>query len=462
MIPNLRHARLQTTLGKMFDLRGVVLNSLSSLFLRLSGLLSSFLLGIILARSLGPDGYGIYGLVTAIAALATQAALLGTPQLAVRELAVRSARGDWSAVKSLIRTFGRATTLASLVLTIIVSAGAYLLTSGDGAILRYVLIGAGISALATTTALAASELRGLGAMLKGQFMDIFARPTAAILLCGTVLLAGLPFDASVALLIQLFVVIFAAAVSLFWIRQAIAANSEPTLTKLETGWLRESVPLGFVDVLRQIDGTYSMVLMGWLASASDLGIFRVALASCVLANMPVTILHIVYAPTVSKLFKFGERDQLQRLLRQSSAAMVVVLLPILLILLLVGQPLIKLLFGAAYGDAWLPLALLCAAQLALGLFGMGPILLAMCDSERHLSLIYLVAIGCGVAVALPLIWQFGAIGAAAAQIVSTGLTGYLSSRFARRQLGLGTTFLTRGLSKPREAIGVPSASSTAA
>jgi O-antigen/teichoic acid export membrane protein len=78
---------------------------------------------------------------------------------------------------------------------------------------------------------------------------------------------------------------------------------------------------------------------------------------------------------------------------------------------------------------------------------MGPILLAMADSERHLTKIYLIAVGSGVLLAIPLVWRFGAVGAAGAQIVSTGLIAYLSGRFARRKLGLGTTFMTGGLSE---------------
>jgi O-antigen/teichoic acid export membrane protein len=76
-----------------------------------------------------------------------------------------------------------------------------------------------------------------------------------------------------------------------------------------------------------------------------------------------------------------------------------------------------------------------------GFFGMGPILLAMCDSERHLTLIYAFSVGAGMLAAGPLIHSFGAAGAAGAQIVSTGLVSMLSGRFARRQLHLPTTFM---------------------
>jgi O-antigen/teichoic acid export membrane protein len=79
--------------------------------------------------------------------------------------------------------------------------------------------------------------------------------------------------------------------------------------------------------------------------------------------------------------------------------------------------------------------------LVSGFFGMGPILLAMCNSERQLTRIYIVAILAGIGTAIPLTYSFGASGAALAQVVSTGLIAYLSGRFARRELGLSTTFV---------------------
>jgi O-antigen/teichoic acid export membrane protein len=70
---------------------------------------------------------------------------------------------------------------------------------------------------------------------------------------------------------------------------------------------------------------------------------------------------------------------------------------------------------------------------------MGPILLALCNGERHLIKIYLLAVGTAVAAAIPLIQAFGASGAAAAQIVSVAIIGIFSWRYARNVLGLEIT-----------------------
>jgi hypothetical protein len=77
-----------------------------------------------------------------------------------------------------------------------------------------------------------------------------------------------------------------------------------------------------------------------------------------------------------------------------------------------------------------------------GLFGMGPILLSMCDGERKLFTIYVVASVGGVAAAYPLILMFSATGAAMAMIVSNGLIAFLSWNVGRTDLGVDCTFVS--------------------
>lgn len=428
----------------------MLLSSLGSLLLRIAGLASTFLLGVLLARTLGPAAYGIYGLVASLVALAMNVALLGTPQLAVREMAVRSAESDWPAVRSLARSFLNAVCLALVAIAILTLGGTLVFARQAPQAPALALVGTVLTVGMSVTALTAAELRGLGLLLKGQVMDIVVRPAAAVLLTGAALIAGFALTPAGALWIQALVALITAVVSLGWIRRATHAREVGHAPIENRKWLKAALPLGVVDVLRVCDGAYGIILVGLLAPAVELGVFRVAVSSSVLVTMPATILHVVLAPTVSRLHRFREFAELQRLLRTASAAMCLLLLPMLIVLLLFGRPLVELVFGHVYGEAWLPLAILCGVQLVFGFFGMGPILLAMADSERHLTLIYVGALTAGVIAALLLIPEFGAAGAAVAQLFSTGTVAALSGRFARKRLGLGTTFLAPSIRHVRK------------
>jgi O-antigen/teichoic acid export membrane protein len=182
-------------------------------------------------------------------------------------------------------------------------------------------------------------------------------------------------------------------------------------------------------------------MMGWLDNDVALGMFRVAFACNIVVALPVTILHVILAPHVAQLYKEGRKQELQRLLSLTSAAMVGLVTPIVAASYFIGRPAIELVFGAEYGPAWLPLFYLCVAQLAYGLFGMGPILLSMCEGERKLFIIYVVSTITGIVAAYPLIILHSATGAAFAMIVSNGLVGLLSWIIGRKDLGVDSTFV---------------------
>ena len=418
--------------GSSSQLRAMIASGLWSLVLRVSGLISGFALGVLLARMLGPAEFGIYGLVTTVAAVGMTIAQLGTPQLAVRELSVRAAGGDWAGTKAIIRQFAVAVSLAGLAIGVIALAGGTL-AGASRFDLTLVLQGAVLTILTAYTGLFAAELRGLGALLKGQSMDIAVRPALTFVIVAALLLAGSRMNASIALTIQNGVALAAAAVSALWLWQAIPRR---IAAGAAIPWLRAALPLGAVDVLRQFDGSYGIVLVGWLSSGVELGVFRVAVACAVLAAMPVTIFHILLAPTLSRLHAAADTAELQRVLRLAAAAMTAIMLPVALAAWIIGKPLIALVFGVAYADAWLPLFLLTLAQTIYALFGMGPILLAMCDGERDLIRIYLIAVGTAVLAAIPMTAAWGGAGAAAGPLISASLIGWMSRRYARRALGV--------------------------
>lgn len=413
-----------------------------SLLLRILGLLASFLIGIVLARVLGPAEYGIYGLVTTLVALAMTAGVLGTPQLAVRDLSVLARQGDNAGIAGTVRKFGRATTIASLTIASIILAVGWWLTRGQPQLSGLILPGALLVPLTAWTFLIAAELRGLGHMMRGQWLDIFVRPGLAFLLTAGWVVAGMGLTTSKALWIQVAVTALTAIVSWIWIRHAAPYGKGETSESAESPWLKAALFLMAVDLLRNLGGTYGVVMMGWLDDDVALGMFRVAFACNIVVALPVTVLHVVLAPNLAQLHKENRRWELQRLLSLASAAMVAMVLPIVIASYAIGRPAIELVFGLEYGPAWLPLFYLCIAQLAFGLFGMGPILLSMCEGERKLFTIYLISTVAGIIAAYPLIIVHGAAGAAVAMIISNGLIGLLSWHVGRIDLGVDSTFFS--------------------
>lgn len=401
---------------------------LASLAQRIGGLAASFLLGVVLARALGPAQFGVYGLVVAVAMLAMTIGLLGTPQLAVREFGKIQGTGEAGRLPALSRSFLVAVGWASSALSLFAVAIGWLV---DPASLNVIIPGAVGIPLMAITALAAAQLRGLGNMNRGQVMDIVARPVLALLVIIALLAMGRRVDNVLALWVQAGAALATAIVSLVWLARRMPDRDATTSY---TPWLFAALPLCLVDLLRQFDGTYGSILLGWAASDTELGLYRAAISCSVVASMPVTVLHVIYAPRVAKLVHEQSVDQLQLLLNRIAATAALLVGAIALGCLLLGRPLINLVFGSDYDGSWAPLTILCFAQLAFALFGMGPILLAMGRREKALMRIYLVAIGGAVAVSAILVRPYGATGVAVGQLVSLAIVGGLSCLDGLRHL----------------------------
>lgn len=410
-----------------------------SLVLRCLGLVASFLMGVLLARALGPANYGIYGLITTLVALAMTAAVLGTPHLAVRDLSIFTARGDREAIAATVSRFQRATTIASLAIAFAIAGVGWWLTRDQPRLRALILPAAALVPLTAWTFLIAAELRGLDQMMKGQWMDIFARPALAFVLTAAWVLTGMGLSIGEALWIQVAVTAVTASVSWVWIRQAAPPGNARQHALPEKPWLSAALFLMAVDFIRTLGGTYGVVMMGWLDDDVALGLFRVALACNIVVALPVTILHVILAPNVAQLYKEGRKAELQRLLSLTSIAMVAMVTPITIAAYFLGRSAIELVFGLEYGPAWPALFYLCVAQLVYGLFGMAPILLAMCEREQKLFTVFLVSTLAGAIAAYPLIMSQSAAGAAVAMIVSNGLTGLLAWHVGRKDLGVDST-----------------------
>jgi O-antigen/teichoic acid export membrane protein len=89
---------------------------------RLSGAFVTFLVGIELARALGPAEYGSYGTVVAVATLLTVLGQLGLPQLATRDIPISIAEGALNRTKGTLIWFTVSVLGASVIIVVISAA----------------------------------------------------------------------------------------------------------------------------------------------------------------------------------------------------------------------------------------------------------------------------------------------------------------------------------------------------
>jgi O-antigen/teichoic acid export membrane protein len=189
--------------------------------------------------------------------------------------------------------------------------------------------------------------------------------------------------------------------------------------------------LAAFDLLKQLDASYGILVIGSLSSETQAGYFRVALSSIVFAATPLSIFNVVLAPLLARLHSEGERERLQKLLTISAIVMFATTLTIFAILALFGKSLVVLVFGPSYAPSWVPLVLMTFAQAINGFFGVGWVFLSVSGGERMLTASFTTSVAVSIAVAVPLTILYGAAGAAGAAVVGALIQNILVWRGVR-------------------------------
>lgn len=417
--------------------RKLVDATLRSAGVRIAGMFVAFLVGVQLARYLGPAQYGIYGTVIATMTMLLIPAQIAAPQMATREISVSIATRAFDKAQGAMLWMALTVLLASII---VASAGALICaisaTNSDGSTNAYYAGFIGLPLLALGN-LGAAMLRGLHRVVEAQIFDVLLRPAiaAVLLFAAAAALGGL--GAPTALAIQALASFAALGFcgALVWSRTPSEVKAAKPTARWRD-WAMSAAPMTGTELLRALDGQYAVLLFSALASPQEIGIFRVALSIAGFAAFASTLVNVVVMPYVAQLHAVGDRTRLQMLASGAAFAKFASVLLLMIALAIGGEPLIALTFGDSYLTSWRPLILICSAYAIEGFFGSTATILNMTGLEYAVTRAYAAGLLVGIAVTLSLYGFFGTTAAAIAMIVSEGVKGVLLWTLAREKLGI--------------------------
>lgn len=112
------------------------------------------------------------------------------------------------------------------------------------------------------------------------------------------------------------------------------------------GLLRFSAPQGVAEIVYRLTVSIDVLMLGHLASAEDVGGYRVAASIAFVASVPVMAVHNSVTPHVAELLHLGERARLDALLKTVTRWLVLGAAPLYLALIPLGDAALGWLDGA--------------------------------------------------------------------------------------------------------------------
>jgi O-antigen/teichoic acid export membrane protein len=409
-----------------------------SLLARVSEVVLGLAVVVLLARLLGPAGYGVYAFVFALVSVVSVPVRMGLPSLVVRETARGQSLGDWAAVRGVWRWANGVVVLLSLLVACV---GMMALLAGwvDGESLKQTLPwGIALIPVMALGAIRSASLRGLRHTLAGVFPDQVLRPALLFVLLAVVLIwPGMRLSPAGAMALML-----VASLAAFIVGASLLHRYRPTALRRpepvyhHRAWARSSWPMAFTEGTQQLMRHSDVLLLGIMAVTSDVGVYRVAAQGALVVSLALFALNMAAAPFLAQLHAQGERAKLQKLATRLAQGALGFALPVLLAFVIFGDWLLSTFFGKGYVSAWWPLIILGLGQVVSAGFGATSIILNMTGHERKVSRAVGAAAVVNVVLNLLLIPPFGIIGAALATSTSLVFWNIWLWLVTQRRLGI--------------------------
>lgn len=420
----------------------MIRSSLGSAGIQATNRILALVLGVVLARTLGAESYGIYAFAFAIMSLLMVVAEAGVPTLLMREVAASQGQAEWGVLRGVLR---RGTQFVTLMATIVSSLGFVVLWWFADALqpalyftLALMLLVLPMSALAKTVVYG---ILGLHRVVVGQAVDMLIRPLLVLFVIVAVFLAWPELRRpQIAMAVQLFGAIVVLLVGAQVLKRLLPAEIKKAAPEYKARqWLKSALPFTVIGGASIINTQADMIMIGWLMGSEDVGMYRVSVQGSMLVAFGLQAANAVVAPQFSRLYAQGDMVKLQRLVTQSARAILAVALPLAAAFILAGEVILSWVFGEEYGPAHLSLAILAVGQLINAWFGSVGFLLNMTGQEGVVARILLLTASINIAFNLVLIPLFGLAGAAIAATVSLILWNVLLYRQVQARLGIHST-----------------------
>lgn len=404
-------------------------------------------MGIVLARFLGAEQYGLYSLTLTTATIAAGLASLGLPSALVRYVPLFISRRDTEGVWGALQIGIGFTTALSVLFGIGLYAGASPIAERLFheprlvPLLRLVSLIVPFFILRDTTAAAT---RGFNKMQYTAIAQDISQPVIKLILILIVVLVTGRLHAAKVLDVHIVVAVIVSVMLLYFLNNLFPLKRSLRTARRETReMLGFALPLYLDYLIRTFRGNVQTVLLGALNTVTTVGIFTVATQVNMLGRMFHQSIVTASMPIVSGLYGRGEREQMARFYQIMTKWTFTLNLPLFLVMLLFPAPIVSI-FGRDFVGGAPALTILAWGNLVRAGVGICGVIINMTGNTvfNLVNSIILTVLTLGLNILLIPRWGIvGAATATSAAVITVSLLRLLEAFFLLRLLPYNVSFV---------------------
>ena len=406
-----------------------------------------FAFGILIARIVGVEQYGLYTLAITVSLIASNMAMLGLQTGMVRFLPPAIREKDDQAIKGIIQVCVGIPALFSLLLAL----GLYLLANPIALLLfhdpRMVPLLQIVSLLVPLDALA-SMTYVITISYKQPKYSVIANniiaPLLKLLLAAGFLAVGLSTKG--VLIAQVISTAIALSVLIYYFNIIFSLKRvHGSATRFTRKLLSYSLPVHLGWMVNTLSSTFSTLVLGFLGLTTGVGLYTAASRFSMIGSMFYLSVGNISTPIIADLHSQGETAQMKAYYQTTTRWLLMFNLPVFLTSFIFAKQLLWI-FGDDFTTGATSMMILAIGTLAYTSTGVGANILDMTDHPKVNTINAIVMVFITIILNILFIPKWQVVGAAIASAVSTVLVNILCLLEVRVLLGIQP--YNRSLIKP--------------
>ena len=416
----------------------VLKKSISSILVKVSGMIAAFCISVFLGRNIGASGLGIVSLANQIVMVLLVLTMFGMQHVLVKNIAIGYRQKAMQSIEDSIKTATLFNGTLALIITIICILLAFFFASDvfNNPLISAPLIIFLIAILPQTLSrVYSAAINGVGKVWQSNLFEQVL--TSVFVLFALLISYFMNFSITVIYVATLYVIarfiVFLIAI-IYWKKIFSFANSGRLVLK---PMLQTALPLLLVTSTSVLATNADTIMLGILSDTEAVGLYSVASRIAMLTSFMLLVSNSAISPKLAYMHSEGNVDDMQKMVKQTTLGLVLTAIVFLLIFLFFGNHILSI-WGNEFTESYIPLIILCFGQFINVSTGCSGLLLIMCGYEKLHRNISLVSVTLNIVLNFLFIHYFGIIGAAVATAFTIGTENLLKVYYANKKVGILT------------------------
>lgn len=416
----------------------VVKKSSSSMLVKVLGMLAGFIVSIILGRTIGPEGLGIISLAERVVGILLILAMLGMNNVILKEVSIAYELKQWRRIGNVIYTALR----INIPVTLILSAFVILISPWlanevfkEPQVELPLIISAAIAIPQVYSRIMAAGINGYRKIWQSQLVNNTLSVVFTALCLGILLLFNVEITVIRVVIIYAIGRIFVAVtMGVYWNR-LFRFKSERSMDA--RAMLKVALPLLIVASAGMVAANADTLMLGWLSSTEEIGLYSVAARLGLLTNVFLAIAISTLSPKIAALYAERKLQALEKMIQETTKGLFFIGIITFILYWAFGKYILSL-WGDDFIDSYWILIIIAIGQLFNISTGSTGVFLIMTRHEKVIGLITFISASINIILNLILIPKYGAIGAAAATGSTVIIENIVKVVIVKRKTGILT------------------------